>query len=312
MQVLLLVLFIAYFYVPYLLFKFFVEESIDLVRRKDLTRVEEFFGAAFPSALLNLFTYTLLRLLRATFGFAFPPPIDWEVASSLLDPQLVAIRQHVATGLTAEIGYLAALYFSSCMAGKMYGRIELKLLERRAAPVSFLLRGRVQNRVRWAVALIFRRIWLPFFAEALHPLQPWLVQQVWVFVRTKDDRLYFGQLFEYVNNGAGDVDTVTLTHVQRYARKTVAECLASGRCPLTRLSGSFTMKWGEISDINIASPQVMLAVRRKYARKLRTIRAAKRASANAPVLTPARHSSASESTLMQTMAKMLAQLQGRK
>jgi hypothetical protein len=43
MQVLLLLLFIAFLYAPYLLFKFFVEESIDLVRRKDVTRVEEFF-----------------------------------------------------------------------------------------------------------------------------------------------------------------------------------------------------------------------------------------------------------------------------
>ncbi|HEY0143473.1 MAG TPA: hypothetical protein VGF48_21455 [Thermoanaerobaculia bacterium] len=281
MQVLLLVLFIAYFYVPYLLFKFFVEESIDLVRRRDITRVEEFFAAAFPSALLNGFTYGLLRFASWFFDLSVPR-VDWKVAASVLDPQLVEFRKHISGGPGSEIVYLGALYLGSCVAGHLYGRIELRLLERRAAPVSFLLRGRIQNRIRWIVALAFRRIWLPFFAEAVHPLQPWLVQQVWVFIRTKDDRLYYGRFFEYINSGSGDVDSITLTNVQRYARKTVAECLAAGKRPLTRLSGSFVMKWSEIADINIANPDVMRALRRQYAVRLRAFRAAAKAAAVPP------------------------------
>lgn len=273
MQVLLLALFIAYFYVPFLLFRFFVEESVDLVRRRDLTRVDEFFSAAFPSALLNAFTYSLLRLLNLSyevFGIGVPfPAIDWNVAAGVLDPQLAALRKHLAVGPSAEILYIAMLYIGSCFAGKWYGSIELKLMERRAAPNFFLVRGRVNRRARWLLALLFRRIWLPFFAESIHPLAPWMVHDTWLFVRTKDDRLYYGRLYEYTTNAAGDVESIVLTRTQRYARKTVAECLATGRCPLTRLSGSFVMKWSEIADINIASPSLMTAVRHQYAMKLR-------------------------------------------
>lgn len=282
MQVLLLVLFIAYLYVPYLLFKFFVEESIDLIRRKDVTRVDEFFGAALPSAVLNAATYTLLRLAgsavqRVGLGIDFPP-VDWRLISGLLDPQLRILREHVASGPRAEITYIAALYGASCVAGKIYGTVELRLMERGATPGFFRLHGRIQNRMRWALALTFRRIWLPFFAESVHRLTPWIVRETWLFVRTKDDRLYYGLLTEYINNSAGDIDSITLIHVQRYARKTVAECLAAGRCPLTRLSGSFVMKWSEIADVNIASPAVMTAIRRKYAMRLRKFRKDRKAT----------------------------------
>jgi hypothetical protein len=280
MQVILLVLFVGYLYVPYLLFKFFTEESIDLVHRRDVTRVEEFFGAALPSALLNAATILLVRILdfgRETIGVGITmPPVDWRVVSGLFDPQLVAFRRHIAGGPSKELLYLAFLYVVSGAAGWAYGSVELRLMERGATAGFFRVPGSVQNTVRWAFALAFRRIWLPFFAESVHPLAPWMAKETWLFVRTKDDRLYYGRLLEYINNGAGDIDSITLTSVQRYARKTVAECLASGRCPLSRLSGSFVMKWSEVADVNVASPDVMVAIRRQYAVALRAYRDSKK------------------------------------
>lgn len=276
MQVLLLVLFLAYLYVPYLLFKFFVEESLDLMRRKDVTRVEEFFGAALPSTLLNFATITILRIADRLPGIRFPP-LDWEVIASLFDPDLSVFRAHVAKAPLAEIGYLALLYLFSAVAGNVYGLIELRLFERKVQPAFFLVRGKIQRRFLWFVALAYRRIWLPFFAETIQPIIAWTTSETWLFIRTKDDRLYYGLMYEFTKAANGDVDTITIVHTQRYARKTVAECLASGRCPLTRLSGSFVMKWSEIADINIAAPTVMTAIRRQYAVKLRVYRAQQRA-----------------------------------
>jgi hypothetical protein len=271
MQVLLLVLFLAYLYVPYLLFKFFVEESVDLMRRKDVTRVEEFFGAALPSALLNFATGTLLHAVDSLPGIAIPP-VDWQVIASLLDPRLDVVRKHVTNIPRVEIAYLATLYVVSSVAGKFYGLIELRLFERKVHPGFFSSPGKIKRLVLWGVALSYRRVWLPFFADMMHPILSWTIPETWIFVRTKDDRLYYGLMWEFTKASTGDVDTITIVHAQRYARKTVSECLNTGRCPLTRLSGSFVMKWSEIADINVAAPAVMSAVRRQYAVKLRAYR----------------------------------------
>jgi hypothetical protein len=270
MQVLLLVLFLTYLYVPYLLFKFFVEESIDLDRRRDVTRVEEFFAAAMPSTLLNGFAYLAIRLIP---GF---PRLDWHVAAALLDPRLVVVRSHIGRGLHSELGYLSVLYLTSCVAGWVYGRIELTLLQRGANQEFFLRTGSVQRRGRWFFALLFRRIWLPFFAEAIGPLVPWTERTTWLFIRTNDDRLYYGRMHEYIKNGTGDIDSIVLSRVQRYSRRSVQECVSGGKGPLTRLSGTLLVKWSDIRDVNVAPPSLMLAIRRKYALQLRKWRKERR------------------------------------
>jgi hypothetical protein len=277
MQVLLLVLFLAYLYAPYLLFKFFVEESLDLMRRKDVTRVEEFFGAALPSAILNFGAWAILKVGAGLLPGVKFPQLDWAVAASLLDPTLTVFRAHMATVPRAEGTYLATLYLVSSVAGKFYGMIELRLFERHVDPAFFLVRGNIRRRVAWLLALIYRRIWLAFFAEMIHPIISWMTAETWLYIRTKDDRLYYGLMYEFTKSATGDIDTITIVNAQRYARRTVVECLTTGRSPLTRLSGSFVMKWSEIVDVNIASPGVMTAVRRKYAVKLRAYRASKRA-----------------------------------
>jgi len=152
MQVLLLVLFVAYLYVPYLLFKFFVEESFDLIRRRDHTRVEEFFAAALPSALLNGATWLLLTCLgwtRYRFGIGVNfPSVEWKAVAGLLDPQLVAVRSHLALGLRSEATYLFVLFGLSAVFGKIYGVIELRLFERGAVREFFAQRRHVRNHWR--------------------------------------------------------------------------------------------------------------------------------------------------------------------
>jgi hypothetical protein len=110
-----------------------------------------------------------------------------------------------------------------------------------------------------------------------------MAQQTWLFIRTSDDRLYYGRFWEYTNNSAGDVDTITIVLTERYARVSVRECLALGRSPLTHLSGSFVMKWSQIVDVNVASPDLMRAIRRQYAMRLRAHRARHDAASSPPI-----------------------------
>jgi hypothetical protein len=270
---LLLAAFVAYLYVPFLLFTFFAEDSIDLGRLKDESRIGEFFGAALPSALLNALTWLVLRILFALdrWHIVRSPAIDWTAVASILDPAYGSLRSHIATGPAGEIQYLVVLFLAAAVCGSFYGRIELALIQRGAEREFFLRRGAVKRHVAWAMALGFRRIWIRFFAERISHLFVWMATETWMFVRTKD-RLFYGRFFEYVKTADGEIENIVLVSAQRYSRRSPTECFETGVSPLTKLQGSLVIRWSEIADINIVSPSMMGAVRRAYARKLRDAR----------------------------------------
>lgn len=265
---LLFVLFVVYLYTPYLLFKFFVEENIDLDRRKDVTRIEEFFAAALPSAVLNGVTWAAFHV----FWFLKLPPVDWAVAASLFDPQLTAFRKHVASAPSGELKYILGLFVSSAVSGYLYGLVEARLLQRQAEVSFFRRESMTRRRVAWTVALMYRRVWLLFFAGVASRTNPWSARDTWMFVRTTSDRLYYGLFFEHTNDADGELDTISLIKTQRYTTGSATDRLRSGRNPLTRLGGTFVLKWREVADLNVVSPDVMAAVRTGYAQKLRTWR----------------------------------------
>ena len=106
---LLLAAFVAYLYFPFLLFTFFAEDSIDIGRLKDESRIGEFFGAALPSALLNMLTWLTLHLFFAIdpWHVVRSPAIDWPTVASSLDQTYTSLRAHIAAGPAGEIQYLA-------------------------------------------------------------------------------------------------------------------------------------------------------------------------------------------------------------
>ena len=280
---LLLAAFVAYLYVPFLLFTFFAEDSIDVGRLKDQSRIGEFFGAALPSALLNVLTWLILRVVYAVdrWHIVRSPAIDWPAVASSFDPAYASLRSHIAAGPAGEIQYLVVLYLAAAVCGSFYGRIELTLIQRGAEREFFLQRGAVRRYIAWAVALGFRRIWIRFFAERISHLFVWMATETWMFVRTKD-RLFYGRFFEYVKAADGEIENIVLVHAQRYSRRSPTECFASGASPLTKLQGSLVIRWSEIADINIVSPAMMVAVRRSYARKVREARGRARLPESSP------------------------------
>jgi hypothetical protein len=270
---LLLAAFVAYLYVPFLLFTFFAEDSIDVGRLKDESRIGEFFAAALPSALLNALTWLILRISFAVdrWHVVRSPAFDWEAVGSILDPTYAWLRSHIVAGPSGEIQYGVVLYLVAAVCGSFYGRIELALIQRGAEREFFLRRGAVRRHIAWAVALVFRRIWIRFFAERISHLFVWMATETWMFVRTKD-RLFYGRFFEYVKAADGEIENIVLVSAQRYSRRSPTACFEAGASPLTKLQGSLIIRWSEIMDINIVSPAMMVAVRRAYARKLREAR----------------------------------------
>jgi hypothetical protein len=275
---LLLAVFIIYLYVPFLLFKFFVEGSVDLSRLRDESRIGEFFGAALPSALLHAAAFTLLRVVAIAdrWNIIRRPAMDWHVVASLLDPTFAALRARIAVGPAGEIQYLCALYLVAVIAGVTYGSIELKLITRRAARELFLRPGGTRRHAAWLAALLFRQLFARFVIERISPVFVWTATETWAFIRTKSDRLFFGRIYEYIKTADGDVDSIVLTNSQRYSRRTPAECLAAGRGPLTRLHGSIAIQWSEIADINLVESSVMSLIRRRYANDIMRQRRVKR------------------------------------
>jgi hypothetical protein len=128
----------------------------------------------------------------------------------------------------------------------------------------------------WFSALLFRRFWLPFFAEVISQQWTWTTRETWMFVRTKDDRLFYGLFYEYTKSASGDIETIVLISAQRYSRTPVAAALAEGRSPLTKLHGSIVIAWSHVVDVNVVAPEMMLAIRRRYAEELRSIREKRR------------------------------------
>jgi len=258
MATLLFVAFIVYLYVPYLVFKFFADLGIDIGNKRDSTKVEEFFGAAAPSLLLNGLAYVILRSLAATHLLRFPRT-DWPVVASVFeDDKFPTLAKHFSALPVGEIRYLGALMLVAIVNGLIYGQVERRLLVSKHRAGFF-----------WSLALLIRQIWVPFFGDQIFWFSAAAIQQTYAFVRTKDGNLFYGQIWGYSKSKTGELDGCSLVLVQRYSREKIEACVAKLKNPLRRLHGSLFLKWAEITDINFVEPHVMDSLRRKYAKQLR-------------------------------------------
>jgi hypothetical protein len=275
---LLVAAFIVYLYTPHLLFKFAAATKYDLVTRKDLPQVEEFFAAGLPSFFLNLFTWAVLRAAYWLAGTS-PITIDRFAAAEAFkkEPDLSA---YVTKGNLAALAcYLGALAFLSWWAGRAYGGVirKIALAGGENEYIQLALHAtfpwnrqklwpkpvRVLLAIWRGTQVLYRRGWRIFYSHYEHPLYPIALRSSYAFVHTTHG-LYHGILYQFDKKQDGDVEGIILVDVSRFSRKTEAECLRLGINPISDLSGPLFIKWGEIIDINYPPSDDVLEQKRKF------------------------------------------------
>jgi hypothetical protein len=241
---LLFVGFLTYLYAPHLIFKFAAAGKYDFVTRKELPQVEEFFAAALPSSFLNGLAWSVTRLLPWTRGIR----IDRQIIGFAFakDPDL---SDYFSKGdVRSFVAYIAVLFFSSYVAGSVYGS-SLRAIARAGGPRSYLDSATWWLLPSRSFAILYRRLWRPFYAQYEQPLYPQILQNAFAFVHTNTG-LYHGILYAADKSPDGEIEGITLLRVSRFSRKNELESFAAGENPIRTLTGPLFIKWSEILDIN--------------------------------------------------------------
>jgi hypothetical protein len=259
-------LFVLYFQIPHLIFKFGAERFVDLGRPRDLSRVEEFFLAALPSALLHVLTIATLGLFKRPAA-----PINWDVLASVIqkENEQHALSAWIAAGdFSGELSYLWILALCSLAAGAAYGLGE-KL---RAKGFTTIFRapahdpsGSFRSVIRSAVpffallaltpVVIIWRVFNIVYADSNVPAYRWTVSPTYAFVMLRDSRLFWGRIHTYEKNRAGEIESLHLrAPVFRLPNAPLKLCVERGEDLIHRLDGMLIIKWSEITDMNIAPP----------------------------------------------------------
>jgi hypothetical protein len=88
------------------------------------------------------------------------------------------------------------------------------------------------------------------FQEGVEPWFHWSERKPSVFVRTKDQRLYFGQFRQYSKKRSGEMDTLTIDSPWRYCYEDRLETIAEGRMPFAEFGGSLEIAREEVAEIH--------------------------------------------------------------
>jgi hypothetical protein len=289
----LVVFFIAYLYLPHLIFKSGVEVNVDLGRRRDTSDLEEFLGSALPSMVLVVMTH-LVNQVVVYLALRFSPHVHWGFAIRLL-PDWNAIAAFVAGNgreissyLTTparrggEESFLMRLVVVSLVGGMVTGNGTRRWLKQ----PKFGLRAPVlpvASARRWwswpqhvwlmtfflvveIVSVVPHLVWYWFGNyERINPLMVWTLQKPFVFIRTvPDSRLYFGRFLRYEKTAHGEIDFIVLTNVQRYCYDEIDKCMVEGRSPLRPMGGELTIKWNLVGDVDTVRQQHLEERRRHY------------------------------------------------
>lgn len=289
----LVIFFIAYLYLPHMIFKSGVEVSVDLGRRRDTSDLEEFLGSALPSMVLVVMT-SLMNQLVVHAHYRFAPHSHWRFATRLR-PDWNAIAAFV-TGNGHEIAnylttparrngeelFLMGLVLVSLVGGLVTGNGTFRLLKQPKfglrAPV--LPPGCERTWLSWPkhvwlmtffliveiVSVLPHLVWSWFGNyERINPLFVWTLRRPFIFIRTApDSRLYFGRFLRYEKSAQGEIDFIVITDVQRYSYDEIDKCMVEGRSPLRRLGGELTVKWGLIGDVDTVRPQHLHDLQWRY------------------------------------------------
>lgn len=288
--------FILYLYTPHLLFKYAAATKYDLIIRKDLPQIEEFFAAAVPGLILNCFTWLTLWVTYRLVG-ASPIVIDRETVSRVFtkDPDLSA---YIKNGhISSVVCYFGALTLLSWLAGRVYGATLVKVAQA-GGDDAYLRQYSSAILIRWlrprrlfinafrAVVVLYLRAWRLFYAQYEHPLYPVVLRKAFAFVHTTQG-LYHGIVYSFDKKRDGDIEGIYIIDVSRFSRKKEKECFEMGINPISKLSGPLFIKWEVIIDINYPPNEKVLAAKRsEYEAKLAEYAAANAQPAPSPVIPP--------------------------
>lgn len=89
-----------------------------------------------------------------------------------------------------------------------------------------------------------------FYLEHLSPLWTWTVFRPWLFVRTIDNRVFFGRFHRYDKDRHADLMVIHLTNVYRYCWDEVEQRARQGRLAVSAFGGALAIRWDRIADIN--------------------------------------------------------------
>ncbi|MDP9193411.1 MAG: hypothetical protein M3P06_17075 [Acidobacteriota bacterium] len=284
--------FLVYLYLPHIFFKLGAEGWLDLGRKKDSSQLEEFLSAALPSAGLNLVACSLIFFPRAVLrvvtliiqwiagmlsadfwqGYAAysswtPGSVDWPTLSRLLGEagQNTGLAAYVGRGnWWGEMAYLVWLYAIAVFNGRSYGRI-VNARARRGATKAHLAKEiwsklTPREQFRWLVGGFFFKLWDPFYHEFHVSMFTWMARSDYMWVRTADDRLFFGSFFRYEKTNMGEVAGIVLTNVHRYKHDAPVP-------EIDPFEGQLFVPASRIADINLTSADSFKKLRARLARK---------------------------------------------
>jgi hypothetical protein len=264
--------FIFYLYAPHLLFKFAAASKYDLITRKEIPQVEEFFAASLPGLVLNALAAFLLR--GTSWLFRRPPiTIDWQSVAMVFDkePNLSAYVR--GDRLAALFTYAAVLGGTAWVTGRLYGTLKRKIVlaDGEAAYLEASFRDPRSTFFRYVArvnAIFFTHFWDVFYAQYHQPFYPVVLRNSYAFVHTTRG-LYHGIVFGADKKRDGDIEGILLISVSKFSRGTEAELVRAGKNPITDLTGPLFIKWSEITDINYPPDDGILKTKRtEYQRRI--------------------------------------------
>lgn len=288
----LLIFFVAYLYLPHIIFKWGAERFVELGRRRDTSELEEFVASALPSIIFVVLTHLANQAIvhihsafapHAHWGFTIRIRPDWDAIAAFVSGNGAEIERYLTTPYRrgGESSFLLRLVVVSLLCGLLTGsaaRRRLKHPKFASRAPKLPAQPTVWNRIEYGCFLtwfilteiaalpiytLFRR----FIDESLNPLQVWQLQQPFVSVRTQpQSRLYFGQFVRYDKSATGEIDIIVLRDVQRYCYDEIDICMIEGRSPLRRLGGEVTVKWSVIGDIDTVPKSHVGDIKNQYER----------------------------------------------
>jgi hypothetical protein len=280
--------FIFYLYAPHLLFKFAAASKYDLITRKEIPQIEEFFTAGLPGLFLNVQAALVLRTGQVLFSRA-PITIDWGAVALIFhkDPDL----SPYATGnnVSALFTYAAVLGLTSWIAGLWYGLFLRRIALAGGRTEYYQQQGPNSNqldRIGRAFAVFLTRFWDTFYAQYQDRFYPVIMRRSYAFVHTKQG-LFHGIVYGADKKRDGDIEGIVLIGVSKFSKGHEAELVSAGKNPITDLAGPLFIKWSEITDINYPPDGTVLERKRaEYQERIASANATKRRGMSFDTSTP--------------------------
>lgn len=221
-----------------------------------------------PSAILHVFALIAFKVVGVLTPLDLPS-IDWSLIASAFagnaGPQFTSMLG--AREMYWTIAYAVVLVGTSVVNGALYGRSRyLKVIlsaDPRLHPEAAVEARRV-TRVRTYVIFAATFIWDFIYGEYYVAIHRWSIVSPYVFVKAKEGQLLHGRFLRYDRDRNGEVEAITLVQVSRYTREKMHEVLKRGANPISRLEGEIYIKWSEIVDINVTTPEKLTELWLQY------------------------------------------------